>query len=54
VSLESFHSIWTVLMLVLFIGIVAWAWSKRRAEAFEAAARMPLDDDHDAGERKHG
>ena len=40
-----FHSIWTVLLLVLFIGIWAWAWSKKRKGAFDAAARLPLDDD---------
>jgi cytochrome c oxidase cbb3-type subunit 4 len=40
-----FHSIWTVLLLVLFIGIWAWAWSKKRKGAFDAAARLPLEDD---------
>ena len=40
-----FHSIWTVLLLVLFIGIWAWAWGKKRKGTFDAAARMPLDDD---------
>ncbi len=58
-----FHSIWTVAMLVLFIGIVAWAWSGKRKARFEAAARLPLDDDELAptntlttprGENKHG
>ncbi len=58
-----FHSIWTVAMLVLFIGIVAWAWSGKRKARFDAAARLPLDDDELAstntlttarGENKHG
>jgi len=40
-----FHSIWTVLMLVLFVGIWAWAWSGKRKRSFDAAARLPLDDD---------
>jgi cytochrome c oxidase cbb3-type subunit 4 len=40
-----FHSIWTVLLLVLFIGIWAWAWSNKRKGAFDAAARLPLEDD---------
>ena len=40
-----FHSIWTVLLLVLFIGIWAWAWSNKRKGAFDAAARLPLDDE---------
>lgn len=42
-----FHSIWTVLLLVLFIGIWAWAWSSRRKDDFDAAARQPLEDDND-------
>jgi len=43
----TFHSIWTVVMFVLFIAIWAWAWSSKRKEAFDAAARLPLEDDDD-------
>lgn len=58
-SLAMFHSVWTVLLVILFIGIVAWAWSSRRKGAFEAAARLPLEDDmdsglHTRGEKQHG
>jgi cytochrome c oxidase cbb3-type subunit IV len=35
----------TVLALITFLAIVAWAWSSRRRADFEAAARLPLDDD---------
>jgi cytochrome c oxidase cbb3-type subunit IV len=42
-----FHSIWTVLMLIAFIGIWAWAWSSRRKGDFDAAARLPFEDDSD-------
>ena len=44
------HSIWTVLMLVAFIGIVIWAWSGRQRRRFEEAARIPLDDDDRPGD----
>jgi cytochrome c oxidase cbb3-type subunit 4 len=40
-----FHSIWTVLLVMVFIGIVAWAWHGNRKQAFDEAARLPLDDD---------
>jgi cytochrome c oxidase cbb3-type subunit 4 len=42
-------SIMTVVSFVLFIGIVAWAYSKRRKAAFEAAANAPfaLPDEHE-------
>ena len=52
-----FHSIWTVLLLVLFIGIWAWAWGKKRKHDFDAAARLPLDDidlPTRRGEKNHG
>ena len=35
----------TVLTFFAFLAIVAWAWSGRRREDFEHAARMALDDD---------
>ena len=46
-DLATFHSWWTLLLLVAFIGIVVWAWSPRRKRRFEDAARLPLDDDAD-------
>ena len=39
------HSIWTVMMFVLFIGIIIWAWSGKRKDDFREAANLPLDDD---------
>jgi len=40
-----FHGLWTGALLVIFIGIVIWAWSGKRKNSFDEAARMPLDDD---------
>ena len=39
------HSIWTVLVFIVFIGIVLWAYSGRRKQDFDEAARLVLDDD---------
>ena len=39
------HSIWTVLVFIIFIGIILWAYSGRRKEDFDEAARLALDDD---------
>ena len=39
------HSIWTVIVFVVFIGIVVWAYSSRRKKDFDEAARLALDDD---------
>jgi cytochrome c oxidase cbb3-type subunit 4 len=38
-------SLMTVVMLATFLGIVVWAWSAKRQAAFEAAARVPLEED---------
>ncbi len=35
----------TLLLMLLFVGIVVWAWSARRRDTYKKAARMPLDDD---------
>jgi len=39
------HEIWTVVVLVLFIGIVVWAWSSKRKQRFDEAANIPFDHD---------
>lgn len=35
----------TLALILVFIAICVWAWSKRRKSDFEAAARLPLDDE---------
>ena len=40
----------TALLLALFIGGWLWAWSSRRTTTFEAAARLPLQDDMQEGD----
>jgi len=32
----------TLASLVLFLGIMAWTWSRRRLAGFEEAARLPF------------
>ncbi|KAF1690141.1 cbb3-type cytochrome oxidase subunit 3 [Pseudoxanthomonas koreensis] len=41
----------TAALLVLFIGSWIWAWSPKRKQAFDEAARLPLDDG-EAGQDK--
>jgi cytochrome c oxidase cbb3-type subunit IV len=47
-DINDLRSIITVLMFFTFIGIVWWAFSSRRKDAYEAAARIPLEDDEPA------
>ncbi len=35
----------TVLAMVAFVAVAAWAWSRRRKDSFERAARSPLEED---------
>lgn len=37
--------IYTGLMLVVFLGIVAWAWSRQNKSKFEDASQMALKED---------
>ena len=48
----TLSSLFTVVSFVIFIGIVGWAWSSRRREAFDRAANEPfaLPDEGDSGE----
>ena len=47
-------SAWTtVVLFAVFIGIVLWAWSSARRGDFDAAARLPIQDD-DGGSRRVG
>ena len=43
--LGTLSGIFTAVLIVLLAGIAAWAWSGKRAEAFDAAARAPLEED---------
>lgn len=44
-EIDLFRGLVTVALLVLFIALIAWTWSRKRKDTFEKAARMPLDED---------
>lgn len=44
-DINTLRSITTVAALLVFLGIVWWAWSKRRKSDFDEAARLPFDQD---------
>ncbi len=44
-SFTFIQSIWTIVIMVTFLGIVAWAYSGKRKSAFDEAARLPFEDD---------
>ena len=44
-DVNTLREIATVASLVTFIGIVAWAWSRRNRDSFEEAGRIPFQQD---------
>ncbi len=41
----DFHIAYTIVMLIVFIGIVAWAWSAKRKRGFQNAENLPFADE---------
>lgn len=39
------QSIWTIVVMVIFFGILVWAFSRKRKSEFDDAAHLPIDDD---------
>lgn len=48
-DLGTFRGIVTLVLLVAFVGLVVWVYSRRRRPDFERAARLPLEDDPPIG-----
>ncbi|MGD2056379.1 MAG: cbb3-type cytochrome c oxidase subunit 3 [Gammaproteobacteria bacterium] len=44
-DLTLFDSIWTVVVMLVFFGIVLWAWSGKRKQQFDEAANIPFRED---------
>jgi cytochrome c oxidase cbb3-type subunit 4 len=45
ISIVDVHSVMTVIQFGVFLGIVWWAYGSVRKGRFDAAARIPLEDD---------
>ena len=43
----TWRGIFTAIMLLLFVGLVIWAWSSKRKQDFDEAAQLPLEEDSD-------
>lgn len=44
-DINDWRSLFTVVTFAIFVAIVWWAYSGHRKQAYEEAARLPLDDD---------
>lgn len=51
-DIGTFRGITTLLIMLAFLGVVFWAYSKRRKKDFDEASRLPFaDEDDDATSR---
>jgi cytochrome c oxidase cbb3-type subunit IV len=44
-DVNTLRSAVTLVMLLMFVGIVVWTWSRSRRDAFDDAAALPFVDD---------
>ena len=45
IDINTLRSIATVVSFITFIGIIWWAYSRRRSDDFSAAANLPFEQD---------
>jgi cytochrome c oxidase cbb3-type subunit 4 len=43
-AMGTLRGVITATLLALFVWLVVWAWSKARRPEFDAAARLPLEE----------
>ena len=43
-DMNEFRAWFTLVMIIMFVSIVAWAWSHKRVKDFREAANLPLDE----------
>ena len=44
-DINDFRAWHTVVLMLTFIGIIVWAYSKRRKKSFDEAANLPFADE---------
>jgi cytochrome c oxidase cbb3-type subunit 4 len=44
-DINDFRGLMTAVTMFAFLGICAWAWSRKRKQDFKAMAGLPLEED---------
>jgi len=52
--MNTILSAWTVVVAVVFIGIVIWVWSGRNKAKYEEASRIPFNEDDGNSDNGNG
>lgn len=53
-DINIFRGIMTLIIMLLFIGLCIWVYSKKRKPMYDDAARMALDDEQRSGNSNNG
>jgi len=53
-DMGTFRGLFTLVMMLLFVALVVWAYSGKRKKTFDAAARLPLEDEPPHGTQLDG
>ncbi len=51
-DIQTLRSVVTVVGFLAFLGIVFWAYGSAQKSRFDAAARLPFDEEDNGGERR--
>ena len=44
-DINIIRGVLTIILMIAFLGLVAWAWSSKRKETFDKLSQMPLEED---------
>ncbi|MEE8339937.1 MAG: cbb3-type cytochrome c oxidase subunit 3 [Xanthomonadales bacterium] len=44
-DINTIRAVLTIILIIAFLGLVAWAWSSKRKETFDKLSQMPLEED---------
>jgi len=54
IDINDIRAFFTVLVFACFIGVWIWAWSDKRKQAFDEAARLPFVEDGESEIEQEG
>ncbi len=46
-DINTFYGLITLVLLIIFLGIVFWAYSGKRKKSFDEAAQLPLEENRE-------
>ncbi len=46
-DINTFYGLITLVLMIIFVAIVFWAYSSKRKESFDEAARLPLEENRE-------